>query len=90
MEKKKEKETKKEIALDSIGKARDEIYETWSSLNLQEIDQMKGSWTDSICDEYIKKLKNVDAKINDIFDEMETLEDCWKKYEEDEEDEEDE
>ena len=47
-----------------IDKLSEKIHKIWSDINIYDIENLKASWNDTICDEFIKKIKN--TAINSI------------------------
>ena len=43
-----------------------------------DIENLKASWNDTICDEFIKKIKNTDTTITSIIDQLEILRNLWQ------------
>lgn len=61
-----------------IDKLSEKIHKIWSDINIYDIENLKASWNDTICDEFIKKIKNTDTTITSIIDQLEVLRNLWQ------------
>ena len=61
-----------------IDKLSEKIHKIWSDINIYDIENLKSSLKDTICDEVIKKIKNTDTTITSIIDQLEILRNLWQ------------
>ena len=71
----------KETIIAEIDKTSDKIHKLWNDLSIYDIENLKDAWNDSVCDEFIKKIKNTDKTIVDILAQLDLLKECWQKAE---------
>jgi uncharacterized protein YukE len=70
----------KELMIKKIDQMSSRIHELWSDISIDDANKMQDSWKDSLCDEYVKKIKNLDRTIVELDDELDMLRSYWEKY----------
>ena len=70
----------KELMIKKIDQMSSRIHELWSDISIDDANKMQDSWKDSLCDEYVKKIKNLDHTIVDLDNELDMLRSYWEKY----------
>lgn len=72
----------RDLAIKEIDTISSKIHNVWTELNIYDINYMKESWGDPLCEEYIRKVQNVDNTIKNMLDNLEELKTYWKAYDE--------
>ncbi|MBP5678231.1 MAG: hypothetical protein J6X28_00185 [Bacilli bacterium] len=70
----------KTVVVRKIDLISSSIRGVWNEINMYDITQLQESWNDSLCDEYVKKIQNVDRTVTGLVKELEVLRSYWMEY----------
>ena len=69
----------KEKTIDNINEIKNQIQEIWNEISQNDISLLREVWSDKACEEYIKKINDVNNTVDDIMDQLNLLESIWEK-----------
>ena len=68
----------KEIIIANIDKTTEKIHKIWNDLNIYDLENLRQSWKDELCDEFIKKIRSTDKTIVAILEQLDLLKESWQ------------
>lgn len=63
----------------SINSVKEQLSKVEADLNKYNVESFKDTWKDNACEEFVTKLQNVYSIVDEIQDELNTIETCIEK-----------
>ena len=63
----------------SINSVKEKLTKVEADLNKYNVESFKDTWKDNACEEFVIKLQNVYSIVDEIQDELNTIETCIEK-----------
>ena len=72
----------KSLVISRIDKTNEKIHTFWNNVKSNQMEKIKESWDDSVCEEYIKEVNKIDGLVNKIINQLEECKEYWESYQE--------